>query len=90
MIIEAMKQAIEVLEMCEVPWPNTKYIDVSDTIKLLLQTIEEVENKKPVAWLRNDSFKVMTDVEKQGWLLAGEDNDYWGDLVREYTIPLYK
>ena len=46
--------------------------------------------QKPVAWMRNDEFKAMTDVEKQGWIVADEGKaGYWSNVVKDYTIPLY-
>jgi hypothetical protein len=47
---------------------------------------QSTECVEPVAWMRNDKFKAMTDVEKQAWIAA---DDYWSDLVKDYTIPLY-
>jgi hypothetical protein len=44
------------------------------------------EQGEPVAWMRKDEFKAMTDVEKQAWMLA---DDYWKEVVKDYTIPLY-
>ena len=46
--------------------------------------------QEPVAWMRNDEFKAMTDVEKRGWIAADEGKaGCWSNVVKDYTIPLY-
>ena len=39
---------------------------------------------QPVAWLRQDGEKVITDTERQAWIDAGR-----ADLVDDYTRPLH-
>lgn len=40
---------------------------------------------RPVAWLRKDGLKAITDDEKQAWIESGNMN-----IVEDYTMPLYE
>lgn len=44
-----------------------------------------IEIERPIAWMRADGMKSMTDDEKQGWIESGHP-----DISADYTIPLGK
>ena len=72
-MIEAMKQALEALEMCESPWPNTKDNQVTEAITSLRQAIAEAEKQEPVAW---PCLIADADFEKDTVTLVMQCTDY--------------
>jgi len=65
-------------------WANTE--PTAQSIEMLRKALsdEQAQAVEPVAWLRHDSFKAMTDDEKSAWIESGNS-----DVVEEYTTPLY-
>lgn len=55
MSIEAMKQALEALEVMKAGHCAEEKIYINNAITALRQAIEEAEKQEPVAW-RNDGF----------------------------------
>lgn len=81
---EAQKLAREALKNLE---PENPYSLESKAIKALEEALaSEQEQGEPVAWMRKDGMKAMVDVKKQAWIAA---DDYWSEVVKDYTIPLY-
>lgn len=62
---------------------NSNATDGFDSIDSTSES--EVDTSRPVAWMRADGMKCMTDDEKQGWIESGHQS-----IVEEYTIPLGK
>jgi len=90
MSITAMKQvlsAIEFLTGTSAPMTNQQkecWPVLKDAITTLRTAIAEAEKQEPVAWLRTDGMKAMTNDEKEAWIESGN-----ADISEDYTIPLH-
>ena len=78
MSIEAMKQALEALEVATTPLAKDRQ-EVLRAQAALRQAIEQAEKQEPVAWMREDGQRVTT----------ASDRHNYPDYETRYSIPLY-
>ena len=69
---EALRLALEALEECEIPWPNTRDVKVTEAITAIKAALEAKD--EPVAWMlvqgnhEEPSLRQLDDWEIQnGW-----------------------
>jgi len=97
--VAAMKLALDALNDAVLDYSMGKgaVIRHTDAIKALEEALAKQEQRsvsehtgEPVAWMRKDEVKAMTDVEKQAWTASQQGVDgYWSEVVKDYSIPLY-
>ena len=80
------KAAQAILDYWDAPASLAQLLNSEHIYEKLRGALEDetAQETELVAWLRHDRFKAMTDDEKSSWIESGN-----GDVVDEYTIPLY-